>query len=92
MKWITNIRNWFVSLVDFNKDNKITGEDFDVAKKAVEEKTTAAVEEVKFRAHRIKEEVQDVGKAVAEVGNQIEDVGRVIVSPKKRPGRKKKTD
>jgi len=54
--------------------------------KAAVKKTT---KEVKRRAKRVKEEIQDIGGAAKELANQVGDVGKAVKG-KPRTGRKPK--
>jgi hypothetical protein len=54
--------------------------------KAAIKKTT---KEVKRRAKRVKEEIQDIGGAAKELANQVGDVGKAVKG-KPRTGRKPK--
>ena len=64
---------------------KVRDADRDMIADAIEE----GIIEIKGKAKRVKEELQDVGSAVKEVGNQIGDLPSAV-SGKTRPGRKKK--
>jgi methyl-accepting chemotaxis protein len=55
-----------------------------------DEKITEVIKETKKRAARVKEEVEDVVKAVKEVGKQMSDIPDAVKG-KARKGRKKKS-
>jgi Ca2+-binding EF-hand superfamily protein len=96
------IKKWF-GFLDLNKDGKVTAEDLELAKAAVDKTTKEAnkkinkaveevketVAEVKTRVNLVKEEVSDVVAAAKETVNQV---GHVVAAAKgkERKGRKKK--
>lgn len=89
------IKKWF-GFADLNKDDKVSAEDFEVAKAVVEntfkeanEKINEVVAEIQHRTERVKEEVTDVVAAAKEVANQAGDV-MAAAKGKERKGRKKK--
>ena len=66
-----------------------TGKIKDSDKDLIADSAEEAAAEIKERAQRVVQEMQDVGAAVKEVGNQIGDLPSAV-SGKTRPGRKKK--
>lgn len=67
---------------------KIKDEDGDFIPDVIEDKALEIKTEVKERAARVKQEMNDVGRAAKELANQIEDVPKSVVG--KRKGRKPK--
>ena len=92
------IKKWF-GFLDLNKDGKVTAEDLELAKAAVDkttkevnkkinksvEEVKETVTEVKTRANLVKEEVADVVAAAKETGHVV-----AAAKGKERKGRKKK--
>lgn len=66
-----------------------TGKIKDSDKDLIADSAEEAAAEIKERAQRVVQEMQDVGAAVKEVGNQIGDIPSAI-SGKPRAGRKSK--
>ena len=66
-----------------------TGKIKDSDKDLIADSAEEAAAEIKKRAQRVVQEMQDVGAAVKEVGNQIGDIPSAI-SGKPRAGRKSK--
>lgn len=75
---------WIKSLFDFNKDNKITAEDLELARALAEQSTKVSNEKI----NKFKKEVDDVVVAAKTVKKEVGDVVDLV---KKKPARKKKT-
>jgi methyl-accepting chemotaxis protein len=76
-------------LLNFYLINIYTGKIKDADKDFIADSVEDTAKEIKERAQRVMQEIDDVGAAVKEVGNQIGDIPKAITG-KGRVGRKSK--